>query len=380
MAAAHPKTKVLTILGTRPEIIRLSAVIKELDASVHHVLVHTGQNYDYELNEVFFKDLGLRAPDYFLGAAGNSAIETIGAMLPKIDEVLAKETPDAVLVLGDTNSALGVYPAKRRHIPVFHMEAGNRCFDDRVPEEINRRIVDHTSDINLVYSDRARDHLLREGLSPNRIIKTGSPLYEVLTGHRAEIDASSVLASLGLETGKYFVASFHREENVGSQAGIIRVATILNSLAETYKLPIIVSTHPRTRKAFDEQGVVFSELVRLEKPFGFFDYVKLEKDAMCVLSDSGTINEESSILGFLAVNVRESHERPEASDEAVTILTGLEPDRVLEGVALSVAWQTTGKKPQLVSDYQVPDVSRKVVATIIGYINFVRNNVWHEHA
>lgn len=380
MAPILKKTKVLTILGTRPEIIRLSAVIKELDASVEHVLVHTGQNYDYELNEIFFRDLGLRTPDYFLGAAGNSAIETIGAILPKIDEVLAKESPDAVLVLGDTNSALGMYPAKRRHIPVFHMEAGNRCFDDRVPEEINRRIVDHTSDINLVYSDRARDHLLREGLSPDRIIKTGSPLYEVLTEHHAQIEASQVLTTLGLPAGKYFVASFHREENVGSKEGIKRIASILNNLAETYNLPIVVSTHPRTRKAFDEYGVNFSNLIRLEMPLGFFDYVKLQKNAACVLSDSGTINEEASILGFPAINARESHERPEASDESVTLLSGLISERVLECVALSMKWHLAGKVPQPVLDYRVPDVSRKVVAIIIGYINFVRNNVWHEHA
>jgi UDP-N-acetylglucosamine 2-epimerase (non-hydrolysing) len=376
----HRKTKVLTIIGTRPEIIRLSEVIKELDRRVEHVLVHTGQNYDYELNEVFFKDLGLRKPDHFLAAAGATAIATIGALLPKVDEILEQEAPDAVLVLGDTNSALAVYPAKRRHIPIFHMEAGNRCFDDRVPEEINRRIVDHVSDINMVYSDRARDHLLAEGLSPDRVIKTGSPMYEVLTAHGSEIDASTAPSDLGLTEGEYFVASFHREENVGGEAGAHRVAAILTRLAETYGKPIIVSTHPRTRKIFEEQRIEFSSLVRLEKPLGFFDYVKLQKHAACVLSDSGTINEESSILGFPAVNVREAHERPEASDEGVTILSGLDPDRVLEAVALQMAWSAEGKRAEPVLDYRVPNVSRKAVATIVGYVDFVRNRVWHEHA
>ncbi|MBI3572126.1 UDP-N-acetylglucosamine 2-epimerase (non-hydrolyzing) [Candidatus Kaiserbacteria bacterium] len=372
------KTKVLTILGTRPEIIRLSAVIKELDARVEHVLVHTGQNYDYELNEIFFKDLGLRKPDHFLEAAGTTAIETIANLLVKTDEILEKEKPDAVLVLGDTNSALAIYAAKRRKTPIFHMEAGNRCFDERVPEEINRRIVDHTSDINLVYSERAREYLLREGFPPDRIIKTGSPMFEVLTAHADQIKSSGVMKKLGLARGTYFVASFHREENVGTERGALRIKEILDRLAATYTLPIILSLHPRTKKVFEERHIVLPKLVQAQKPLGFFDYVALETNAACVLSDSGTINEESSILGFPAVNVREAHERPEASDEGITVLAGLNPDRVLEAVALAIAYAKEGKKARLVADYSMPNVSQKVVQTILGYVGYVKRRIWFE--
>lgn len=374
--SAAAKTKVVTVLGTRPEIIRLACVIKELDKRVQHILVHTGQNYDYELNEIFFKDLGLRKPDYFLGAAGKTPIETIGNLLVKADEVFAKENPDAVLVLGDTNSALAVYPAKRRKIPIFHMEAGNRCFDARVPEEINRRIVDHTSDINLVYSDLAREHLMREGLPPERVIKTGSPMFEVLTTYSPQIKRSKVLKKLNLTRGNYFVASFHREENVGNERGALRIQEILTRLAETYKLPIILSLHPRTKKVFEERHIVLPKLVQAQKPLGLFDFVALQVNAACVLSDSGTLNEESSILGFPGVNVREAHERPEASDEGVTVLSGLEPDRVLEAVALSMAYAKEGKKARLVADYSMPNVSQKVVKTILGYIGYVNRRVW----
>ncbi len=377
--ADSEKTKVLTIVGTRPEIIRLSEVIKELDKRIDHVLVHTGQNYDYELSEVFFKDLGLRKPDHFLGAAGNSAVETIAAILVKIDDVLAKEQPDAVLVLGDTNSALAVYAAKRRKIPVFHMEAGNRCFDERVPEEINRRVVDSLSDINLVYSERAREHLVREAFPSDRIIKTGSPMFEVLSAHRDQIDSSDVLKRLGVENGRYLVASFHREENVGTEEDARRIAKILELVTEQFGLPVILSTHPRTAKMFATAGIELPASVTAMKPLGFIDYVHLQSHAACVLSDSGTINEESSILGFPAVNVRESHERPEASDEAVTTLTGREPERVVEAVALAMAYAKEGKRPEPVADYMSPDVSMKVVKTIIGYIGYVRRRVWQQH-
>lgn len=373
------KTKIITILGTRPEIIRLSEVIKELDRRFDHVLVHTGQNYDYELNEVFFKDLGLRKPDHFLDAAGETAIETIGNLLPKVDKILNDLRPDAVLVLGDTNSALAVYPAKRRHIPVFHMEAGNRSYDERIPEEINRRVVDHLSDINLVYSDRSRDHLLREGFPSDRVIKAGSPMYEVLTAHEGEIMESKALAELDLEKGKYFVCSFHREENVNGEEGMEKLAEMLTKLAETYKYPIIISTHPRTRKVIEEKGIKLPELVRTLKPLGFHDYVHLQLNAACVLSDSGTLNEESSILGFPAVNVRQSQERPEASDEAVTVLSGLDTNRVLEAVALQMAYAKEGKKASPVADYHVPDVSRKVAITILGYVDYVNQRIWHKH-
>lgn len=373
------KTKVMTILGTRPEIIRLSEVIKALDTTVEHILVHTGQNYDYELNEVFFNDLGLRAPDHFLGAAAETPVATIGAILAATDVLLVEEKPDAVLILGDTNSALAAYAAKRRRVPVFHMEAGNRSFDARVPEEINRKVVDHISDINLVYSDRARDHLLREGCSPDAIIKTGSPLYEVLQKHEAPINASQILKKLGLSKGDYFVASFHREENVGTKEGAERVAHILNSVAETYNKQIVVTTHPRTRKQFEEHGITCSPLVRFEKPFGFHDYNHLQKHALCVLSDSGTINEESSILGFPGVNVREAHERPEASDYGVTVLSGLNPSHVLEAIALQLLWREKGIVPEAVPDYRVPNVAHKVVTTIVGYVSWVRMKVWHEH-
>jgi UDP-N-acetyl-L-fucosamine synthase len=370
--------KVLTVVGTRPEIIRLSEVIKRLDKTegVNHILVHSGQNYDYELNEVFFQDLGLRKPDYFLNAAGANAAATIGQIIINIDPVLETEKPDAFLVLGDTNSCLCAIPAKKRQIPIFHMEAGNRCFDQRVPEETNRRIVDHISDINLTYSDIAREYLLREGLPADRIIKTGSPMFEVLQANRKQIDDSDVLTKLSLQKGKYFVVSAHREENINS-GNFEKLVSVMNYIAENYKMPVIVSTHPRTRNKIDEKRIQFHPSIQLLKPLGFHDYNQLQKNAKAVLSDSGTISEESSILNFPALNIRETHERPEAMEEASVMMVGLNPDRILQGLKLletqSGDISATLRK---VADYSMPNVSYKVVRIILSYTDYVNRVVW----
>jgi UDP-N-acetylglucosamine 2-epimerase (non-hydrolysing) len=373
------KLKVMTVVGTRPEIIRLSRVLAALDQHCDHVLVHTGQNYDYELNQVFFDDLGVRKPDYFLNSASGSrgAAHTIGNLIIAVDEVLGTVQPDAMLVLGDTNSCLSVIPAKRRKIPIFHMEAGNRCFDQRVPEETNRRIVDHTADINLTYSTIARDYLLREGLPPDQVIKTGSPMYEVLTHYRPRIDASDVLERLELEAGRYFVVSAHREENIESDRSFEKLVGVLNGVAEEHGLPVIVSTHPRTQKRVDATGASFHPQVRLLKPLGFHDYVKLQLSARAVLSDSGTINEESSILNFPALNLREAHERPEGMEEAAVMMVGLELDRVRQGLAI-LASQPRGDERalRLVADYSMPNVSDKVVRIIHSYTDYVKRVVW----
>ena len=372
------KLKVLTVVGTRPEIIRLSEVLKKLDAteSIEHILVHTGQNYDYELNEVFFSDLGLRKPDHFLNAAGVNATATIGQIIINIDPVLENEKPDAFLVLGDTNSCLCAIPAKKRHIPIFHMEAGNRCFDQRVPEETNRRIVDHISDINLTYSDIAREYLLREGLPADRVIKTGSPMFEVLNTNMAQIDKSEVLSRLSLEKEKYFVISAHREENINSD-NFEKLVTTLNLIAEKYNLPIIVSTHPRTRNKINEKGIQFNPLIQLMKPLGFHDYNHLQKNALAVLSDSGTISEESSIMNFPALNIRDAHERPEAMEEASVMMVGMNTERILQGLAL-LENQKRGSQRTLrpVSDYSMPNVSDKVVRIILSYTDYVNRVVW----
>ncbi len=374
------KLKVMTIVGTRPEIIRLSRVLAKLDEHTEHVLVHTGQNYDYELNQIFFDDLALRKPDHFLEAAGATAAETVGLIIAKADAVMELEKPDALLILGDTNSCLAVYPAKRRKIPVFHMEAGNRCFDQRVPEEINRKIVDHTADINMTYSDIAREYLLREGLPADRIIKTGSPMFEVLTHYRAKIDQSDVLQRLGLASGGYFLVSAHREENIESDRNFEKLVTILNTLAEQYGKRVIVSTHPRTRKRVEASGVVFHERVELLKPLGFFDYVHLQMQAKAVLSDSGTINEESSILNSPALNIREAHERPEGMEEASVMMVGLEVERVMQALAILDS-QPRGADRLLrqVSDYSMPNVSDKVVRIIHSYTDYVNRVVWKKY-
>lgn len=374
------KLKVLTVVGTRPEIIRLSQVILKLDASpaIEHILVHTGQNYDYELNEVFFEDLGLRKPDYFLNAAGGNATTTAGQILINIDPVLESQKPDAFLVLGDTNSCLCAIAAKKRHIPIFHMEAGNRCFDQRVPEETNRKIVDHVSDINLTYSSIAREYLLREGLPADRIIKTGSPMFEVLHAYMDKIDASDVLSRLSLTKEKYFVVSAHREENINS-ANFAKLVTALNAVAEKYQLPIIVSTHPRTRNRIKETGVEFHPLIELMKPLGFHDYNHLQKNAYAVLSDSGTISEESSILNFRALNIREAHERPEAMEEASVMMVGLNPERILQGlVQLQYQKVENERNFRPVGDYSMPNVSDKVVRIILGYTDYIKRTVWSE--
>ncbi len=371
--------KVLTVVGTRPEIIRLSRVISRLEAepAISHTLVHTGQNYDYELNEIFFKDLGLRAPDMFLKAAGTTAAETIGLIISRIDGVLADAQPDAFLVLGDTNSALTAIAAKRRKIPVFHMEAGNRCFDERVPEETNRRIVDHIADMNLTYSSIAREYLLREGLLPDRVIKTGSPMFEVLAAYRTAIDASHVLDRLKLHKGHYFVVSAHREENVDSEERFTELVDVLVNLATEFGERVIVSTHPRTRKRFDERGVKLPAQVELMKPFAFSDYVHLQEHARVVLSDSGTITEESSILNFPALNIREAHERPEGMEEAAVIMTGLRWERVRQGISVVEAQgRGTDRLLDIVGDYSVPNVSEKVLRIIIGYTDYVNRVVW----
>jgi UDP-N-acetylglucosamine 2-epimerase (non-hydrolysing) len=372
--------KVATIMGTRPEIIRLSRVIAALDRYTEHVLIHTGQNYDYELNQVFFSDLEIRQPDFFLEVAGQTAAETIGLVISKSSDVLAKVKPDAVLILGDTNSCLAALAAKRLKIPVFHMEAGNRCFDERVPEEINRKIVDHISDINLPYSDISREYLLREGIPPDRIIKTGSPMYEVLHYYRRKIDASDALARLGLTEGGYFMVSAHREENIESPTQLRQLVDVLESVASEYGLPLIVSIHPRTRKRFDAEGVRFSENIRLTKAMGLSDYVHLMMKAKATLSDSGTITEESSILNFRALNIREAHERPEGMEEGAVIMTGLNPRHVLDSLKV-LEDQPTGQQRALglVSDYGISNVSQKIVRIILSYTDYVRRVVWREY-
>ncbi len=372
------KLKVMTVVGTRPEIIRLACVMQKLDASpaIDHVLVHTGQNYDYELNEVLFEDMELRRPDHFLDAAGKNATETAGRILINIEPVLELEKPDAFLVLGDTNSCLCSIAAKKRHIPIFHMEAGNRCFDQRVPEESNRKIVDHIADINLTYSSIAREYLLREGLPADRIIKTGSPMWEVLHHYITKIEASQILNKLRLEKGKFFVVSAHREENIVSERNFAHLVDILNMVAEVYDYPVIVSCHPRTRKMIEEKGVCFHENVRLMKPLGFSDYNHLQMYSTAVLSDSGTISEESSILNFRALNIREAHERPEAMEEAVVIMVGLHPERVMQGLAQLLNQQMGQKDFRTVYDYSMPNVSDKVVRIIISYTDYVKRVVW----
>jgi len=374
------KLKVVTVVGTRPEIIRLSRVMSALDEHCEHILVHTGQNYDYELNEIFFQDLGIRKPDHFLNAAGATGAETIGNVIITVDRVLAEIAPEALLVLGDTNSCMAVLPAKRRKIPTFHMEAGNRCFDMRVPEEINRRIVDHTADINLTYSTIARDYLLREGLPADRVIKTGSPMFEVLNHYRDGIEASDVLSRLGLEKGQFFVVSAHREENIDSEKNFLKLVEVLNTVAAQFDLPVIVSTHPRTQKRVDAVGVSFHPNVRLLKPLGFKDYNKLQMEAKAVLSDSGTISEEASILNFPALNIREAHERPEGMEEAAAMMVGLEVDRVLQGLSILDS-QARGdqRSLRLVADYSMPNVSDKVVRILHSYTDYVNRTVWKRY-
>jgi UDP-N-acetyl-L-fucosamine synthase len=374
------KLKVMTVVGTRPEIIRLSRVLARLDEHCDHVLVHTGQNYDHELSQIFFDDLGIRKPDHFLDAAGGSAAETIGKIIIAVDAVLATELPDALLVLGDTNSCMAVLPAKRRKVPVFHMEAGNRCFDQRVPEEINRRIVDHTADINLTYSAIAREYLLREGLPPDMVIKTGSPMAEVLAHYAPRISASGVLERLGLTEGQFFLVSAHREENIDPDASFGKLVQVLNTVAEDHGLPVIVSTHPRTQQRIDARGARFHANVQLLKPLGFSDYSKLQLSAKAVLSDSGTISEESSILNFPALNLREAHERPEAMEEAAVMMVGLEVARVMQGLAI-LQTQPRGQARLLrqVADYSVPNVSDKVLRIIHSYTDYVNRVVWKKY-
>lgn len=376
------KIKVMSVIGTRPEIIRLSRVWAALDAHCEHVIVHTGQNYDYELNQIFFDDLGVRKPDYFLNCAEGStgSANTIGNLITAVDAVLAQEQPEAMLVLGDTNSCLSVIPAKRRKIPIFHMEAGNRCFDQRVPEETNRRIVDHTADINLTYSSIAREYLMREGIPPEQVIKTGSPMYEVLNHYMPQIQASSALAGLSLTAESYFVISAHREENIESDTSFAKLVSVLNAVAEDYRLPLIVSTHPRTQKRVDSTGVKFHPLVQLMKPLGFHDYVNLQMHARAVLSDSGTINEESSILNFPALNLRETHERPEGMEEAAVMMVGLDVTRVRQALAiLHTQPRGTKRSLRLVSDYSMPNVSDKVIRIIHSYTDYVNRVIWKKY-
>lgn len=377
-----PRLKVMTVVGTRPEIIRLSRVMAALDNSeaIEHVIVHTGQNYDYELNEIFFSDLGIRKPDHFLNAAGVNAAETVGLILMKIDPLLESENPDAFLVLGDTNSCLCAIPAKKRHIPIFHMEAGNRCFDQRVPEETNRKIVDHISDVNLTYSDIAREYLLREGLPPDRIIKTGSPMFEVLNHYLPAINETDVLTRLGLEKNKFFVVSAHREENINSESNFTGLMESLNLIAEKYHYPIIVSTHPRTRNKINEKQIEMHPQVQFLKPMGFIDYNALQMHAFAVLSDSGTISEESSILNFRALNIRQAHERPEAMEEASVMMVGLNPERILQGLT-QLQYQEVGEKRNFrkVADYSMPNVSEKMVRIILSYTDYINRVVWNKY-
>lgn len=373
------KLKVMTIVGTRPEIIRLSRVMAALDRHMDHTIVHTGQNYDYELNQIFFEDLEIRQPDYYLDAAGRTAAETIGLVIARSDSLMAEMKPDAVLILGDTNSCLAAIAAKRRKIPVFHMEAGNRCFDERVPEEINRRIVDHISDINMPYSSISREYLLREGLAPDRVIKTGSPMYEVLSHYRPKIEASDVLNRLGLSQHDYFVVSAHREENIDDSQQFRKLVDLLNGLATEYGKRVIVSTHPRTKKRIDAERVKLNPLVELVRPLGFSDYVKLQISSRAVLSDSGTITEESSILNFPALNIRNAHERPEGMEEASVMMTGLDIDTVFRALnILEPQGRGTERTLLLARDYAVPNVSEKVVRIMLSYTNYVRRYVWHQ--
>lgn len=371
------KLKVMTVVGTRPEIIRLSCVLQKLDTSpvIEHILVHTGQNYDYELNEIFFNDLNLNKPKYYLDAAGKNAIETAGQILIKIEPILEAEKPDAFLILGDTNSCLCAIAAKKHHIPIFHMEAGNRCFDERVPEESNRKIVDHISDINMPYSSIAREYLLNEGLPADRIIKTGSPMFEVLHTYKPKVEASQILEKLRLNTKSYFVVSAHREENVSSEKNFNNLCNILNMIAENFKMPVIVTTHPRTRKMIEKNNVAFNELIHFEKPFGLSDYLALQLNAKAVLSDSGTISEESSILKFPALNIREAHERPEAMEETSVMMTGLNPERVLQGL---LQLGHDAKNFREVADYSMPNVSDKVVRIILSYTDYINRKVWQK--
>lgn len=366
--------KVVTVLGTRPEIIRLSRVINKLDKYTNHLIVHTGQNYDYELNKIFFDDLGIREPNYFLNAASNNAASTIGNVIIKVDEILEIENPDALLILGDTNSGLAVIPAKRRKIPIFHMEAGNRCFDLRVPEEINRKIIDHTSDINLPYSDIAREYLLREGFPAEQIIKTGSPMFEVLDFYKDQISESNVLSNLGVNRNKYFVVSVHREENVDTMESLSKIVEILSRIAVVYDLPIILSAHPRTKLRLDKYNLSLHQNIKVMKPLGFFDYVKLQKESLCVISDSGTISEEASILGFSALNLREVHERPEAMERGVAILSGLDVQNVLESIPVALDL----KQNVIVNDYNAPLVSDLILKIILSYTNYINRRVWRK--
>lgn len=374
------KLKLMTVVGTRPEIIRLSRVMAACDEYFDHVIVHTGQNYDYELNEIFFTDLGIRKPDHFLNAAGATGAETIGNVIIAVDKILDEVQPEALLVLGDTNSCMAVLPAKRRKIPTFHMEAGNRCFDMRVPEEINRRIVDHTADINLTYSTIARDYLLAEGLPADLVIKTGSPMFEVLHHYKAKIEASDVLERLNLKVHEYFIVSAHREENINSDQNFLDLVEMLNAVAEKYKYPVIVSTHPRTRKRIEELNVEFHPLIQLLKPLGFSDYNKLQFSAKAALSDSGTINEESSILNFPALNLRQAHERPEGMEEAAVMMVGLKAERIIQGLAI-LEGQTRGEDRllRLVEDYSMPNVSEKVVRIIMSYTDYVNRVIWKKY-
>ena len=374
------KLKIVTVVGTRPEIIRLACVLKKLDEHCEHILIHTGQNYDYELNEIFFDDLGIRKPDYFLGAAGVTGAETIGNVIIKVDMVLEEIQPEAMLVLGDTNSCMAVLPAKRRKIPTFHMEAGNRCFDQRVPEEINRRLVDHMADINLTYSSIARDYLLSEGLPADMVIKTGSPMFEVINAYRDGIEASEVLTKLKLEKYNFFVASAHREENIDSDVNFLKLTDSLNLIAETYNIPVIISTHPRTQKRIDAMGIKFHGLIQLLKPLGFKDYNKLQISAKAVLSDSGTINEESSIMNFPALNLREAHERPEGMEEAAVIMTGLGSERIMQGLAILESQPRDSERLiRQVYDYSMPNVSDKIIRIIHSYTDYVNRVIWKKY-
>jgi UDP-N-acetylglucosamine 2-epimerase len=372
-------TKVMTIVGTRPEIIKLSRVMAQLDKNVEHILVHTGQNYDFELNEIFFKELGVRRPDYFLNAVGKTTAETIGNILIKSDEIFEKVNPDAVLVYGDTNSCLSVISAKRRQIPIFHMEAGNRCFDQRVPEELNRKIVDHLSDINMPLTEQARDYLISEGIRPETVIKTGSCMKEILTFYKDQIDTCDVLERLKLVMGKYFIVSIHREENVDYPENLKKLVDSLNALAEKYKFPVIVSTHPRTQKRLEDikGDIELNPLVKYMKPMGFFDYIALQKTACCVISDSGTITEESSILNFPAIMIRMAHERPEGMDEGTVIMSGIERERIIEAINIVVnQFIENSKSTRIINDYNVENVSIKVLRIILSYIDFVNRTVW----